>query len=139
MQYPKNFESKVGFTEIRTLLRGRCLSSMGADEVNRMVCGADVAEVNRQLATVKEFRAIIDGDADFPTQNFNDMRSELLRLQIKGTYLEEQDLFALRNTMETLGAIVDFLKEETEESPKSQTSNLKPQTSNLKPQTSNLL
>ena len=117
MFYPKNFETKVGFTEIRTLLRGRCLSSMGADEVNRMECGADVAEVNRQLATVREFRAIMDDDVDFPTQNFNDLRPELLRLQIKGTYLEEQDLFALRNTMETLGAIVEFLKE-TEDSNK---------------------
>ncbi|MBO4730436.1 MAG: Smr/MutS family protein [Bacteroidaceae bacterium] len=114
MFYPKNFEAKVGFTEIRTLLRGRCLSSMGADEVNRMTCGADVAEVNRQLATVREFRAIMDGDVDFPTQNFNDLRPELLRLQIKGTYLEEQDLFALRNTMETLGAIVEFMKVEEE-------------------------
>ena len=102
----------MGFNEIRTLLRGRCLSSMGVDEVNRMACGSDVAEVNRQLATVKEFRAILEGDVDFPTQNFNDLRPSLMRLQIKGTYLEEQDLFALRNTMETLGAIVEFLKVE---------------------------
>ncbi len=66
MIYPKNFESKIGFSEIRTLLRGRCLSAMGADEVAKMTFSSDVAEVNRMLATVKEFRSIMDGDTDFP-------------------------------------------------------------------------
>ena len=109
MIYPKNFEAKIGFNEIRTLVRGRCLSAMGADEVAKMAFSSDVAEVNRRLATVKEFRSVMEADDDFPVQNFTDMRAALLRLQIKGTYIDEQDLFALRNTMETLSAIVDFL------------------------------
>lgn len=114
MIYPKNFETKVGFNEIRTQLRGRCLSSMGADEVAKMDFCTDVNEVNRRLAIVKEFRAIMDGDTDFPVQNFTDMRAVLLRLQVKGTYIDEQSLFALRNSVETLGAIVDFLLEKEE-------------------------
>ena len=114
MIYPKNFESKIGFSEIRTLLRGRCLSAMGADEVAKMTFSSDVAEVNRMLATVKEFRSIMDGDADFPIQNITDMRASLLRLQIKGTYIDEQDLFALRNTVDTLSAISEFLLEKEE-------------------------
>ena len=114
MIYPKNFESKIGFSEIRTLLRGRCLSAMGVDEVAKMTFSSDVAEVNRMLATVKEFRSIMDGDADFPIQNITDMRASLLRLQIKGTYIDEQDLFALRNTVDTLSAISEFLLEKEE-------------------------
>ena len=114
MIYPKNFESKIGFSEIRTLLRGRCLSAMGSDEVAKMTFSSDVAEVNRMLATVKEFRSIMDGDTDFPVQNITDMRAALLRLQIKGTYIDEQDLFALRNTIDTLSAISEFLLERDE-------------------------
>ena len=114
MIYPKKFESKIGFSEIRTLLRGRCLSAMGADEVAKMTFSSDVAEVNRMLATVKEFRSIMDGDTDFPVQNITDMRAALLRLQIKGTYIDEQDLFALRNTVDTLSAISEFLLERDE-------------------------
>ena len=114
MIYPKNFESKIGFSEIRTLLRGRCLSAMGSDEVAKMTFSSDVAEVNRMLATVKEFRSIMDGDTDFPVQNITDMRAALLRLQIKGTYIDEQDLFALRNTVDTLSAISEFLLERDE-------------------------
>lgn len=117
MVYPKNIETKIGFNEIRTQLRGRCLSSMGADEVAKMDFCTDVAEVNRRLATVKEFRAIMQGDADFPIQNFTDMRATLLRLQIKGTYIDEQSLFALRNAVDTLSSIVNFLLEKEDTHP----------------------
>lgn len=109
MIYPKNFESKIGFDEIRTQLRGRCISTMGADEVNKMEFLTDAKEINSQLAIIKEFRDIMDSDSELPIQNFTDMRAALLRLQVKGTYLDEQNLFALRNTMDTLSEIVKFL------------------------------
>ncbi len=109
MIYPDNFEVKIGFNEIRTLLRGRCLSAMGVDEVNKMEFCTDVTLINKQLATVKEFRSILDDDTDFPMQNYNDLRSSLIRIQIKGTYLDESELFCLRNTMDTLSGMVKFL------------------------------
>lgn len=61
---------------------------------------------------VNEMRAILSGDVDFPTQHFQDLRPQVLRLQIKGTYLDEQSLFALRNTMEMVESIVKLLKKE---------------------------
>lgn len=109
MIYPGNFETKIGFNEIRTLLRGRCLSAMGVDEVNKMDFSTDAVLINKQLATVKEFRSILDDDTDFPMQNYNDLRSSLVRIQIKGTYLDESELFCLRNTMDTLSGMVKFL------------------------------
>lgn len=109
MIYPNNFEAKIGFNEIRTLLRGRCLSAMGVDEVNKMCFSSDAAHINKLLATVKEFRSILDDDTDFPMQNYNDMRSSLIRIQIKGTYLDEGELFNLRNTIDTLSGMVKFL------------------------------
>lgn len=114
MVYPKNFESKIGFNEIRTQLRGRCLSAMGGDEVGKMSFSTDVTFINKQLAIVKEFRSIMEDDLDFPTQNFNDLRSSLVRIQIKGTYMDENELFCLRNTMDTLAGIVSFLTEPAE-------------------------
>ena len=109
MVYPNNFETKVGFDEIRTLLKGRCLSAMGVDEVGKMKFCSDAVLINEQLAIVREFRSILDDDLDFPMQNFTDVRSSLVRIQIKGSYLDETELFCLRNTMETLSGIVKFL------------------------------
>ena len=31
MIYPENFEEKIGFNEIRTMLKGRCLSELGVE------------------------------------------------------------------------------------------------------------
>ena len=109
MIYPKNFESKIGFNEIRTILRGRCLSSLGVEEVGKMTFSTDTAVINKRLAIVREFRSIMNEDNDFPTQNYNDMRASLVRLQIKGTYMDEADLFNLRNTMDTMSEMVKFL------------------------------
>lgn len=36
MIYPKTFEHKIGFDEIRTLLRERCLSTLGKEKIDDM-------------------------------------------------------------------------------------------------------
>ena len=36
MIYPNNYENKIGFSEIRTLLKERCLSSLGREMVDEM-------------------------------------------------------------------------------------------------------
>ena len=36
MIYPKNFEAKVGFDEIRTLLKSQCLSTLGKEKVDEI-------------------------------------------------------------------------------------------------------
>ena len=33
MIYPQNFEQKIGFDEIRTLLTGHCLSTLGIEQM----------------------------------------------------------------------------------------------------------
>ena len=37
MIYPENFEQKIGFDEIRTLLKGRCMSTLGTEWVDHQV------------------------------------------------------------------------------------------------------
>ena len=37
MIYPNNFEQKIGFDQIRHILSGRCLSTLGKDKVEAAV------------------------------------------------------------------------------------------------------
>ena len=37
MIYPNNFEHKIGFSEVRTLLKGRCMSTLGTEWVDNQV------------------------------------------------------------------------------------------------------
>jgi len=115
MIYPKNFESKIGFSEIRKLLKGLCLSSLGTEEVDNLSFQNDVSNIRRQLQQIHEFRTILQLEDDFPSENFLDMRSALIHIQVKGTYMEEPDLFALKSSLVTISTIVDFFKGEENE------------------------
>ena len=109
MIYPNTFESKIGFDEIRTLLRERCLSTLGKDMVDSIVASSDAAVVNEWLAQVREFRRLQDEADDFPMRYFFDVRQAVARLRLEGTHLDEAELFDLRRSLDTICAIVDYL------------------------------
>ena len=52
MIYPKTFETKIGFDEIRTLLRERCLSTLGKERIDNMTFSSDAEVINEWLQQV---------------------------------------------------------------------------------------
>ena len=109
MIYPDNFENKIGFTEIRQLLRERCLSTLGKEEVDRLSFSVDARVINNRLRQVSEFRHIQEMADDFPLRYFYDVRPAVSRIRLEGTHLEEPELFDLRRSLETIGLIVAYL------------------------------
>ena len=109
MIYPKTFESKIGFDEIRGLLRERCLSPLGKEKVDEMEAGSDAGEINERLAQVREFRRLQEEADDFPMQYFFDVRQSVGRLRLEGTHLDEGELFDLKRSLDTICRIVDYL------------------------------
>lgn len=114
MIYPDNYEKKIGFEDIRRMVRGNCLCPLGCDEVNQMAFLSDAAEVRARLAEVRELRRALEEDDEFPLQNFYDCRQSVARLRLKGTHIEEQELFELMQSLRTIGAIKDRLRPQTE-------------------------
>ena len=109
MIYPKTFESKLGFDEVRALLRERCLSTLGKDMVDAMAFSDDPATINEWLAQVREFRRLQEEADDFPLSYFFDVRQAVARLRLEGTHLDEAELFDLRRSLDTICAIVAYL------------------------------
>ena len=115
MIYPKNFENKIGFTEIRRLLRGECLSTLGSERVDLIAFSDDADEVNEWLMQVREFRRIQEEEDDFPLNYFFDVRASIARIRLENTHLEESELFDLRRSLETIFDIVKFLRTRKEQ------------------------
>lgn len=115
MIYPKTFESKIGFDEIRSLLRERCLSTLGKEKVDEMEASNDAGEINELLAQVREFRRLQEEADDFPMQYFFDVRSSVGRLRLEGTHLDEGELFDLRRSLDTICSIVNYLNRSTDD------------------------
>ncbi len=109
MIYPDNFESKIGFTEIRKMLRERCLSPLGKEQVEKMAFSSDAEEVNEWLMQVREFRRLMEEVEDFPLQYFYDVRESIVRIRVENTHLEEDELFDLRRSLATIAAMVKIL------------------------------
>lgn len=115
MIYPQNFEHKIGFNDIRKLLTDFCVSSLGQGRVEAMHFMTDVHQIRELHEHTKEFLRIMQGEEDFPEQDFYDVRPALKRIRIEGTYLDENELFDLKRSLSTIIGIVRFLNKEDEE------------------------
>ena len=115
MIYPKTFENKIGFNEIRTLLRERCLSTLGKEEVDKIAFMDNMKAINTQLARVREFRRLQEEAEEFPLNYFFDVRQSVARLRLEGTHMEEDELFDLRRSMGTICDIVNYLNRSDED------------------------
>ena len=82
MIYPQNFEQKIGFDQIRQLLKGKCLSTLGEERTEEMAFSDDYNEINRRLEQVTEFIRIIQEEDEFPDQYFFDVRPSLKRIRV---------------------------------------------------------
>ena len=112
MIYPKNFESKIGFDEIRQLLKGYCLSTLGKEKVDDLAYSDDATLVNERMEQIREFRRMKTA-TDKPELNFFfDVRESVARIRLENTHLEEEELWDLRRSLETIGKIVDFLNKD---------------------------
>ncbi len=108
MFYPDNFETKLGFDKIRTMLKGAVLCPLGSARIDQMKFMTKRSDIEYELALVKEMIEIMqESKTPMPTDGFFDLTEQLKRLRLHGTFLEADDLFNLRRS---LGAIIDLVK-----------------------------
>jgi len=110
MIYPEHFEQKIGFDQIRQLLKKGCSSSLGEEKVDEMIFLSHYDSIMEQLSRSEEFVRILQEENNFPESFFFDIRPALKRLRVEGTYLDEPELFDLRRSLETIYQIVRYFK-----------------------------
>ena len=115
MLYPQNIEQKIGFDEIRTLLKGHCISRLGAERVDDMAFSDDVVGIRFRLAQVEEIKRIIDTELQLPGEDFFDMRSSVCRIRVEGIYLEESEMWDLKRSLDSLHSWLEVIHRETDE------------------------
>lgn len=122
MIYPENFDRKIGFNDIRTQLKGRCISVLGTEWVDRQLqFSASYEEIRERLDRVVEFARFMQEAEDAYEEQFHDARQALLKARPERTYMEELDLFDLKRSLKTILDLVNYFcnganagKEETE-------------------------
>lgn len=102
-------EHKLAFNEIRTQLKGRCISSLGTEWVDsELRFSSDVSLIRESLTLVKEFTTFLETEEDVYEENFFDVRQALIKIRPERTYLEEIDIYNLKRSLTTINDLVYF-------------------------------
>lgn len=65
--------------------------------------------MNEWLTQVREFRRLQTEKDDFPMNFFFDVRQAVSRIRMEGTHLEEEEVWDLRRSLQTIADIVKYL------------------------------
>ncbi len=109
MIYPNTFEEKIGMKDIRAMLRSHCLSPLGEQRLGEMTFTSDAYLLNELHRRVGEFFRLEQEHDDLPLQGFHDLRPTLQHIRIEGTYIDADDMIALKRALETIEAIGKLL------------------------------
>lgn len=112
MLYPKNIEQKLGFDQIRLLLRTFCISKMGEEYVVKMKFVTKFDLLQKQLLQVHEYVLMLQLDSDLPARDFFDMRKCLMQLNTSGSQIALSELNDLRLSLLSTIQIVRFFTDE---------------------------
>jgi DNA mismatch repair protein MutS2 len=110
MIYPENFENKIGFDRIRTLLKERCLSPMGLEKVDNISFLDDYDKLSQALSATSEFQQILIFEVQFPSDHYYKISDCLNKIRIEGTFPEVQEVFDLKRSLETVKTILNFFR-----------------------------
>ena len=110
MIYPENFENKIGFDRIRTLLREKCLSPMGLEKVDNLRFIDDYDHLSHILSATYEFQQILIFEDFFPSEHYYKISDCLNKIRIEGTFPEVQEVFDLKRSLETVKTILNFFR-----------------------------
>ncbi|MDX9882555.1 MAG: Smr/MutS family protein [Prolixibacteraceae bacterium] len=113
--FPENFEWKIGFDKIREMLKSRCLSDLGREQVDELCFQNLYESIYRNLSLTSEFIRIVRETENFPTSYYFDLRQALHKIRIEGRFLEVVELFDLKRSLETISSIIRFLKNASDE------------------------
>lgn len=64
MLYPSHFEQKTDFITIRRLLKEKCLSTLGAEQVDNIEFSSDFEQITRLLCQTDEMLQVITSDGE---------------------------------------------------------------------------
>lgn len=109
--FPENFEQKIDFHALRAQMEALCTFPLGREEVQRIVFTSNKRQIELMLDETHELMRILqDASLDLPVGGFYDLREDLARIRVEGLFLDENELFQLRKTLEATHQLRMFIQ-----------------------------
>lgn len=111
MLYPKNSIDKLGFTEVKELIKAHCLSDMGQQMVDKIQVMSDYGQIHKFLNQANEFKNILENDAALPIHHFFDIKSLANKARVEGAFLSEEEFYQVQASLSTVFAVIAYFNE----------------------------
>ena len=111
MIYPENAVDKLGFTEIKNLVKELCLSEMGRQLVDKVQVMTNFEQINKFLHQTAEFKAMLQNDTPLPIQHFYNIKKLAEKARVEGVFLTEEEFFQAQLSLITVFAVIHYFNE----------------------------
>ena len=111
MLYPKNSADKLGFTEVKELIKAHCLSIMGQEMVDKIQVMTNYDLIHKFLNQANEFKNILQNDDALPINHFYDIKSLANKARIEGAFLSEEEFFQVLASLTTVFAAIAYFNQ----------------------------
>jgi DNA mismatch repair protein MutS2 len=108
--YPDNFESKIGFSQIREKLKNACLSSLGKNKVDKIGMLSRYDLIKLYIDQVAELKYLLENTDDFPVDHYYDLLPSLKKIDVEGAYLTVDEVFQLYKSLSTIKNIIRYIE-----------------------------
>ncbi|MDA0196951.1 MAG: endonuclease MutS2 [Bacteroidetes bacterium] len=113
MIYPENIELKLGFDQVRQMVKDNCLSDLGVHFADKMQFLSDAKQLSKLLLQNHEFRNMLLSGDTFPSSNFINISNHLEAIKAAGSHLPEEPMFEVYLALKTIGECLHFFKEKS--------------------------
>ena len=114
MIYPDNFESKIGFDRVKQQVEALCITQGAIEKLHQVRFLTDRRTIVRLLEETFEMRTVLMMEADFPRADYVDLHPLLQKIEVEGTFLEVEQIIALRRGLEAVNDLVSFFQHRDE-------------------------
>ncbi|HEY8401581.1 MAG TPA: Smr/MutS family protein, partial [Cytophagaceae bacterium] len=114
MIYPKNLEQKLGFDQIRELLKQECQGPLGQAYIDKMRFCNDWELILKLINQTAEFQKLINQGEVFPSGNFIDANPYLNKIKPEGAFLSPEEFRELKVSLFTITACLEFIDKKTD-------------------------
>lgn len=70
----------------------------------------NAGEISEWLSQIRDLRKMKEERDDLPLQYFYDMRDSIARMRLEGTHMEEEELFNLKKSLDTIDALIKIAR-----------------------------
>lgn len=112
MVIQSNIENKLGFDIIKKLIKEECITNSAKKLVDNICFSTNYEDIHKKLLQTEELKKILLFDRNFPSNDYYDLSEEIVRIKTQGTFIDQENLILLRNSLCTIIQIIEFLSSE---------------------------